>query len=93
LCSGVAKNINDPLGIYNTGPLHPHKEEGVLFYQDIVRRDVIAHLELEQKVGHEIYPARPPVASAEAGSGTAGGGSLDDDEAVCRRLETGDLDW
>jgi hypothetical protein len=85
LCTAVAKNINNPLGIYDRGPLHPDKEEGVLFYQDIVRRDVVAHLELEEKIGHEIHPARPA-------PGRAGGGGCDD-EAVCKRLESGDLGW
>ena len=74
--------------MYTVGLLHPKREEGVNFYQNIVRRDIYSHFELEQHAGTRIYPHRARVI-------VPGG-----DEAVCKAQaicaaveEGGDLSW
>ncbi|TID28383.1 hypothetical protein CANINC_002561 [Pichia inconspicua] len=55
LCEATQKNLNN--GIYTTGYLHPTKEQGVLYYQGLVRDMVKKHYEMEQNAGHVINPA------------------------------------
>lgn len=62
LCEATQKNLNT--GIYSTGFLHPEKERGVLFYQNMVRDLVVEHLEREKEAGHVINPAVVGSASA-----------------------------
>jgi hypothetical protein len=53
-------------GVYTEGFLHPLKEEGVSFYQDLVRADVFKQFELEKVARRPIYPARArPIRSNE----------------------------
>ncbi|KAI5955377.1 hypothetical protein KGF54_001938 [Candida jiufengensis] len=49
LCQLTQKNLNE--GIYSSGYLHPQKENGVLFYQKLVRDMVKEHFEMEQANG------------------------------------------
>jgi len=75
-------------GVYTRGFLHPLKEEGVSFYQDLVRADIFKQFELEEKARRPIYPARArPIKSNE-----------DDidckQESICRAVdEGGKLSW
>ncbi len=55
LCEATQKNLNQ--GIYSTGFLHPQKERGVLYYQNVVKDLVKAHFDKEEKAGHPINPA------------------------------------
>jgi hypothetical protein len=55
LCEATQQNLNT--GIYSTGILHPEKENGVLYYQNVVKDLVLEHLELEKQSGNEINPA------------------------------------
>ncbi|TFK54568.1 ISP domain-containing protein [Heliocybe sulcata] len=84
LCQATQRNLR--AGVYTTGVLHPEKENGVLYYQNLVRERVLEHHELEKAAGREISPA-------SLGSRD----SAEDD--VCRGLESGscgggkDLEW
>lgn len=64
LCEATQKNLNT--GVYSTGFLHPEKERGVLFYQNMVRDLVVAHLDEEKKAGKIINPATVGSASVSA---------------------------
>lgn len=55
LCEATQKNLNT--GVYSTGFLHPEKERGVLFYQNMVRDMVVEHVQKEKEAGHVINPA------------------------------------
>ena len=74
--------------MYTSGLLHPFREEGVSFYQDIVRNDIFKHYELEEKAKRPIYPAKANI----IGEGK--------DEVVCKEQaicaavdEGGKLSW
>lgn len=54
--TNVQKNMR--AGTYNTGALHPQREAGVIYFQSLVRKALLAHRELEQAAGHPIYPAK-----------------------------------
>jgi phenylpropionate dioxygenase-like ring-hydroxylating dioxygenase large terminal subunit len=56
LCVKTQQNLNQ--GVYSTGFLHPSKESGVLFYQNLTKDFVKAHYDLEKAAGHEINPAQ-----------------------------------
>lgn len=45
-------------GVYTNGFLHPLREEGVSFYQDLVRADIFKQYDLEEKAKKPLYPAR-----------------------------------
>ena len=47
------------MGIYDRGFLHPKRENGVLYYQNLVRQMAVAHFEKEVEVGEKIFPAYP----------------------------------
>jgi hypothetical protein len=86
LCQQLQPNLK--IGVYTSGFLHPMREEGVSFYQDIVRSDVFRHYELEAKAKKPIYPAR----------GTIIGAEQDDvvckEQAICAAVdEGGKLSW
>jgi hypothetical protein len=70
LCQQLQPNLKT--GVYTNGYLHPARERGVSFYQDIVRTDIFRHFELEQKAQKWIYPARAFIHGEE------------EDEIVCR---------
>ncbi|KAL8293332.1 hypothetical protein RQP46_000033 [Phenoliferia psychrophenolica] len=55
LCTNAQKNLNG--GTYSTGPLHPVREKGVIFFQNLVKKALVAHRELELVAGEKIYPA------------------------------------
>lgn len=75
LCNAAQKNLNT--GVYVSGELHPKMEKGSLYIQDSVRRIVKAHFEEEQKVGHQIWPARQTIDQLRA---------VDEDEDFCNKL-------
>ncbi|KIW90078.1 uncharacterized protein Z519_09509 [Cladophialophora bantiana CBS 173.52] len=56
LCTHAQKNIN--AGGYVTGPLHPHREKGVLHFKSLVKRLLVEHGEKEKASGGEINPAK-----------------------------------
>ena len=75
LCEATQKNLNT--GVYSTGFLHPEKERGVLFYQNMVRDLVVSHLEKKEKAGQQINVAKIGSASTE-------GQKL---EGICKSLQ------
>ncbi|GAA6013786.1 hypothetical protein JCM10207_008190 [Rhodosporidiobolus poonsookiae] len=56
LCTNVQRNI--AAGTWNTGPLNPKHEAGVIYFQKLVKEALVEHWELEKAAGHEIHPAR-----------------------------------
>ncbi|THH05920.1 hypothetical protein EW145_g4448 [Phellinidium pouzarii] len=73
LCTATQKGLN--AGIYSQGPLHPDKENGVIFYQERTVGKHIdfceKHLAAEKAAGREIYPAQPASQQQDASSGSA----------------------
>jgi hypothetical protein len=65
LCIHTQKNLN--AGVFVNGLLHPEMEMGPLHFQSTVREVVTEHFSKEQDAGHEIWPAKPVVASAVTG--------------------------
>lgn len=57
LCNAAQKNLN--IGVYVHGKLHPQHEKGPLFFQRTVKGLVVAHHDVEEKEGKEIWPATP----------------------------------
>ncbi|KZT36529.1 ISP domain-containing protein [Sistotremastrum suecicum HHB10207 ss-3] len=57
LCQKTQKNLN--VGIYDRGFLHPQRENGVLYYQSLIRDMVMEHFEAELEKGEKIFPAHP----------------------------------
>lgn len=55
LCNAAQQNLQR--GIYVSGPLHPFHEEGVLAFQNMVKKVLTNHLDHEQKAGRQIWPA------------------------------------
>lgn len=76
LCEATQKNLNT--GVYSTGFLHPEKERGVLFYQNMVRDLVVEHVDAEKKAGKIIN-----VATVGTPSSSAEGQKL---EGICNSL-------
>ena len=85
LCQLTQENLNE--GIYRSGFLHPQKENGVLYYQKLVRDAVVKHLELEKELGKRIDPAAIP--------GSSKNKDLVELEGICQSLDCGDkrFDW
>jgi len=77
LCTLTQKNLK--VGVYSTGQLHPEKENGVLYYQNLAKEAVLSHLELEKTAGREIYPAFAGLSTMDQ-QGT-------DAEKVCQQLD------
>lgn len=77
LCVKTQKNLNQ--GVYSTGYLHPEKERGVVFYQNLVKDMVKEHFELEQKAGRQINPAKV--------GADRGGEETEELENICKTLE------
>ncbi|KAK2786926.1 hypothetical protein FQN53_005872 [Emmonsiellopsis sp. PD_33] len=77
LCTLVQRNLN--VGVYRSGPLHPHDEVGVAYVKELVKRAVVSHVEREKEEGREIWPA------AVKGSGQ----ELVGEEAFCKSLCSG----
>ena len=93
-CEGVQRNLER--GVWEKGPLHPFHEEGVRAFQGYVLGALKEHVEREEKVGRQIWAARP-------GSGASG---VDDREgdvsgilsycdkaSGCEKLNGKDVDW
>ncbi|KAH9215440.1 Rieske [2Fe-2S] iron-sulfur domain-containing protein, partial [Leptodontidium sp. 2 PMI_412] len=55
LCNLAQQNLQR--GIYTSGLLHPFHEEGVMAFQDTVRRVLNEHVECEEQAGRKISPA------------------------------------
>ena len=55
LCNAAQQNLQR--GVYVSGPLHPFHEEGVLAFQNMVKKVLAKHVEDEQKAGKKIWPA------------------------------------
>ena len=86
LCEQLQPNLKT--GVYTNGVLHPQREAGVTFYQDMVRGDIFKHFELEERAKKPIYPAKGSMHGAEG------------DEVVCKEQticaavdEGGKLSW
>jgi hypothetical protein len=86
LCEQLQPNLK--IGVYTNGILHPKREAGVSFYQDMVRADIFKHFELEEEAKKPIYPAKGSMHGAEQ------------DEVVCKEQaicaavdEGGKLSW
>ncbi|KAI5970488.1 hypothetical protein CANMA_000397 [Candida margitis] len=78
LCQLTQQNLNE--GIYSSGYLHPTKENGVLYYQSLVRDAIKEHLELEKaNGGKHIDPA--------AVAGQKKNKDLEELEGICQSLE------
>ncbi|EXJ63125.1 hypothetical protein A1O7_03570 [Cladophialophora yegresii CBS 114405] len=54
LCTNAQKNLN--AGGYVTGPLHPHREKGVLHFKSLIKRLLVEHGNQEKILGREITP-------------------------------------
>ena len=77
-------------GVYLAGALQPEKENGTLFYQSLVRKQVLAHLALEKENGKKIYPAYAGLKSASRGNGKVDTVlQVLEMERVCRGLDKG----
>ncbi|KAK6465904.1 ISP domain-containing protein [Scheffersomyces coipomensis] len=89
LCQLTQKNLNE--GIYSTGYLHPNKERGVVFYQNLVADMVKTHFAKEQAAGKPINPAFVGHAAKNP--------NVMELEGICSTLECGSgsgektLDW
>ncbi|EGV62306.1 hypothetical protein PSN45_001031 [Yamadazyma tenuis] len=79
LCQLTQKNLNE--GVYSSGYLHPLKERGVLFYQNLVRDMVKEHFALEQAAGKPINPAI--ISNKKANK------DVQELEEICNQLECG----
>lgn len=82
LCNGAQGNLNG--GVFTNGQLHPDKEMGPLFFQEVVRRAVMEHRGLEEREagGRPVWPATPGVVA-----GPAATDKLGEEEAFCAGLE------
>jgi hypothetical protein len=68
--------------------LHPTREEGVSFYQDIVRKDVFKQFELEKNADQRIFPARAKIIGADRDEVVC------KEQAICSAVEEGGaLSW
>lgn len=56
LCNGVQRNLNS--GVYVHGPLHGARESGVLYFKELVQRELRGHWDWEVERGEEIWPAQ-----------------------------------
>lgn len=56
LCDLAQKNLN--VGVFVNGEMHPHLEQGPLYFQKVVRETVTEHHKREKTAKQEIWPAR-----------------------------------
>jgi hypothetical protein len=88
LCVACQKNLN--AGVYLAGALQPDKENGTLYYQSLVRKQVLAHLALEKEKGEKINPAYAGLKSATRANGVADNvAQVLEMESICRGLDKG----
>lgn len=88
LCQLTQKNLNQ--GVYSSGYLHPTKERGVLFYQNLTRDMVKEHFKREEELGRQINPAFIGKKSDNA--------ETQELDEICNKLECGtdspkELQW
>ncbi|KIW81235.1 hypothetical protein Z517_04260 [Fonsecaea pedrosoi CBS 271.37] len=92
LCEKVQRNLER--GIFQTGPLHPFHEEGVLAFQSMVLNVLKEQIKLEEAAGGEIWAARPPAQGLGTKAVYADRGSADTDsrggepdaQNICARM-------
>ena len=58
LCDLTQKNLNQH--VFTNGEMHPDLEKGPLYFQAILRDEVMKHYKREQTLRREIWPAAPP---------------------------------
>jgi phenylpropionate dioxygenase-like ring-hydroxylating dioxygenase large terminal subunit len=63
LCVEAQKNLST--GVFVNGLLHPHMEKGPLYFQSVVRDNLMEHFDREQKAGTQIWPAQVDVKKAQ----------------------------
>ena len=61
LCVGVQENLDR--GVLINGEMHPVKEKGPLYFQNLCRETVVEHHRREKVVGQQIWPARQTLPS------------------------------
>lgn len=76
LCVKTQQNLNQ--GVYSTGYLHPTKENGVVYYQNIVKDMVKEHFAKEQALGKQINPSF---------LGAKGADDSNELEDICNKVE------
>ncbi|KAL5526168.1 hypothetical protein ACEPAG_7506 [Sanghuangporus baumii] len=87
LCVATQRGLN--AGIYSHGFLHPDRENGVHYYQELTIDFCEKHLEAENAAGHEISPARPASQQEDPNTSTCAASK------ICAQLggERGELVW
>ena len=76
--------------MYLAGALQPDKENGTLYYQSLVRKQVLTHLALEKEEGEKINPAYAGLKSATRANGVAENvAQVLEMERICRGLDKG----
>jgi phenylpropionate dioxygenase-like ring-hydroxylating dioxygenase large terminal subunit len=63
LCVEAQKNLST--GVFVNGLLHPHMEKGPLYFQSVVRDNLMEHFDREQRAGAQIWPAQVDVKKAQ----------------------------
>lgn len=51
----LASHKNIERGVFVNGEMHPHKEQGPIFFQKLCRDTVVAHANEEREAGHAIW--------------------------------------
>ena len=69
--------------MYTSGTLHPTRENGVIFFQNVVRTDIIKHFELEGETGKPVNPAIGEM-MIQTGNPT-----MCKEDAICAAVEEG----
>ena len=88
MCVACQKNLN--AGVYLAGALQPDKENGTLYYQSLVKKQVLAHLALEKEKGEKINPAYAGLKSASRANGVSDNiAQVLEMERICRGLDKG----
>lgn len=68
LCANAQKNLS--AGVFVNGEMHPHMEQGPLFFQGRVRDLMMQHHKKEVAAQREIWPARQIQAKTKPASTT-----------------------
>ena len=77
VCSTNVDGLLISQGGYVFGPLHPRNEQGVLYFQQLVRDALKKHKDEESKLGREIWSAQRERQNM---------GNIDEDEKFCASL-------
>ena len=88
LCTQAQRNIN--AGVFVNGELHPKMERGPLYFQRLVREQVVAHWEREERGGgRQVWPAQK-VMERMAGAGNGvGRRQAEGDVGFCEKIGAG----